>query len=127
MYEAHLLRRSYREGGKVKNETLANLSQLPREAIERSAARCAGEPFLVGGRWRSRSERSLPHGQVAGGAGDGAPARAGAAARPRPVAGASLVLAMICQRLLAPGSKLADVRALAQSTLAEELGGRGRR
>ena len=34
VYEAHLLRRSYREGGKVKNETLANLSRLPRETIE---------------------------------------------------------------------------------------------
>ena len=34
MYEAHLLRRTYREGGKVKNETLANLSRLPRETIE---------------------------------------------------------------------------------------------
>ncbi len=34
VYESHLLRRSYREDGKVKNETLANLSHLPKETIE---------------------------------------------------------------------------------------------
>ena len=32
-YERHLLRRSFRDGGKVRKETLANLSQLPPEAI----------------------------------------------------------------------------------------------
>ena len=33
-YSSHLLRRSYREGGKVRKQTLANLSHLPDEVIE---------------------------------------------------------------------------------------------
>ena len=35
VYESVLLRRTYREGGKVKHETLANLSALPAEAVDR--------------------------------------------------------------------------------------------
>ena len=64
VYEAHLLRRSYREGGKVKNETLANLSRLPRETIELVRRSLRGEHFLsvVDG---FEIERSLPHGHVA--------------------------------------------------------------
>jgi hypothetical protein len=46
VYEAHLLRRSYREGGKVKNETLANLSRLPAETIELVRRSLRGERFL---------------------------------------------------------------------------------
>ena len=46
MYEAHLLRRTYREGGKVKNETLANLSRLPRETVELVRRSLRGEQFL---------------------------------------------------------------------------------
>src|SRR6266702_6014253 len=63
VYEAHLLRRSYREGGKVKNETLANLSRLPRETIELVRRSLRGEQFLsaVDG---FEVERSLPHGHV---------------------------------------------------------------
>ena len=43
-YTATLLRRSYREDGKVRKETLANLSHLPPEAIELIRARCAASP-----------------------------------------------------------------------------------
>jgi len=38
VYEAHLLRRSYREDGKVKNETLGNISHLPPASSRSSAA-----------------------------------------------------------------------------------------
>src|SRR5712691_3726704 len=64
VYEAHLLRRSYREGGKVTNETLANLSRLPRETIELVRRSLRGEQFLssVDG---FEVCRSLPHGHVA--------------------------------------------------------------
>src|SRR5437016_11450309 len=64
VYEAHLLRRTYREGGKVKNETLANLSRLPRETIELVRRSLRGEQFLstVDG---FEVERSLPHGHAA--------------------------------------------------------------
>src|SRR5438034_8849797 len=64
VYEAHLLRRTYREGGRVKNETLANLSRLPRETVELVRRSLRGEQFLsrVDG---FEVERSRPHGQVA--------------------------------------------------------------
>ncbi|HEY2937722.1 MAG TPA: IS1634 family transposase [Gaiellaceae bacterium] len=120
MYEAHLLRRSYREGGKVRNETLANLSRLPRETVELVRRSLRGEQFLsaVDG---FEVERSLPHGHVAAVL---AMARRLELARLLDRAGSrerERALAMICQRVLAPGSKLACVRQLAQSTLAEEL------
>ena len=120
MYEAHLLRRSYREGGKVKNETLANLSRLPRETVELVRRSLRGEQFLsaVDG---FEVCRSLPHGHVAAVLGiarqldlarlldrEASPERA-------------RVLAMVVQQVLRPGSKLACTRALGQSTLAEEL------
>jgi len=120
VYEAHLLRRTYREGGKVKNETLANLSRLPRETIELVRRSLRGEHFLsaVDG---FEVCRSLPHGHVAAVLGM---ARALELARlldRAPSPERSRVLAMVVQQLLAPGSKLACTRALGQSTLAEEL------
>jgi hypothetical protein len=45
-YETHLLRRSYRQDGKVKNETVANLSHLPGELIEIIRASLAGQAFV---------------------------------------------------------------------------------
>ena len=46
-YSSHLLRRSFREGGKVKKETLANLSHLPAEAIELIRGVLRGEHYLA--------------------------------------------------------------------------------
>ena len=119
-YVTHLLRRTYREGGKVKNETVGNLSHLPEELVELVRRWLAGERFLVGVD-AFEVERSLPHGHVA--------AVLGMARRlglPRlldrqPSPERARVLAMVVQQVLAPGSKLACTRALAQSTLAEEL------
>src|SRR4029453_1963008 len=121
VYEAHLLRRTYREGGKVRNETLANLSRLPRETIELVRRSLRGEQFLSaaeGVRGRALAAARPRRGRV----GARAPARAFPPARPRPSKQRDRVLTMICQRVLAPGSKLACARQLAQSTLAEELG-----
>lgn len=120
VYTATLLRRSYREGGKVKKETLANLSHLPDELIELIRRHLRGERFLAA---CDAFEvcRSLPHGHVAAVL---AMARALELARlfdRHPSRQRSLVLAMVCQRVLAPGSKLACTRRLCQSTLAEEL------
>ena len=53
-YERHLLRRSFRDGGKVRKETLANLSQLPPEAITAVRAVLAGKTLSTPMR-RSRS------------------------------------------------------------------------
>ena len=43
-YVSHLLRRSYREDGKVKNETVGNISHLPEELVELVRAGLRGEP-----------------------------------------------------------------------------------
>jgi hypothetical protein len=61
-YETHLLRRSYREDGKVKNETVANLSHLPADLIEMIRASLAGQPFVPAA---ATVARSRPHGHVA--------------------------------------------------------------
>jgi hypothetical protein len=123
-YTATLLRRSYRQDGKVKKETLANLSHLPPEAIDAIRRVLAGET-LVNAEDAFEIERSLPAGHV-----NAALAMARrlelakvldrAAGRER-----DLCLAMILGRVICPGSKLGTVRMLGQSTLAEELGVQG--
>src|SRR5919201_6548959 len=119
-YVTHLLRRTYREGGKVRNETVGNISHLPEELVELVRRWLAGERFLTSVE-AFEVERSLPHGHVAA-----VVAMARALELPRlldrqPSPQRARVLAMVCQRMLQPGSKLACTRALAQSTLAEEL------
>ena len=120
-YVTHLLRRSYREGGKVKNETVGNISHLPEELVDLVRAGLRGEP--VGVLSDSFSiERSMPAGHVEAAL---VMARRLELARlldRQPSRERDLVLAMICQRAIAPASKLATVRALGQSTLAYELG-----
>ncbi|HKA27591.1 MAG TPA: IS1634 family transposase [Gaiellaceae bacterium] len=120
VYTAHLLRRSYREGGKVKKETLANLSHLPEELIELIRGGLHGQRYVAAGE-AFELVRSLPAGHV-----EAALemvrrlelARLLDRTRSRERA---LCLAMIVQRLLGPGSKLAMSRAFSQSTLASEL------
>jgi hypothetical protein len=123
-YRSVLLRRSYREGGKVKKETLANLSHLPEELVELIRG------FLRGGRFLERGEafeieRSLPAGHVEAVL---AMARRLELARlvdRQPSRERDLVVAMVCQRVICAGSKLAMSRALERSTLASELGVEG--
>src|SRR6266542_2698485 len=120
-YVTHLLRRSYREGGKVKNETLANLSHLPDELIELIRGALQGRRYLDAEQAFS-IERSLPAGHVQAAL---SMARRLELARLLDRAASresDLCLAMICQQALAPGSKLATVRALSQSTLGSEFG-----
>ena len=62
-YVAHLLRQSYREGAKVKNRTLANLSALPPAAIEAVRRALAGE-LLVSAQEALTIERSWAHGHM---------------------------------------------------------------
>ena len=124
-YCAHLLMRSYREGGKVRKETLANLSHLPAGAVEgiRAALRGEGPAPAVGG---MGIERSLPHGHVA--AVLGAMRRLGLARalHARASAVRSAALALVASRVLSPQSKLGTARTLngssATSTLGAELG-----
>jgi hypothetical protein len=119
-YVAHLLRRSYREGGTVKKETVANLSHLPEEVIELIRGALRGQRF-VAAEEALEVERSLPAGHVEAAL---AMARRLALARlldREPSRERALCLAMIVQRVLGPGSKLAMSRAFSQSTLASEL------
>ncbi len=123
-YTATLLRRSYRQDGKVKKETLANLSHLPPEAIDAIRRVLAGET-LMGAQDAFEIERSLPAGHV-----NAALAMARrlelsklldrSRSRER-----DLCMAMIVGRVICPGSKLGTVRSLGQSTLASELGVEG--
>src|SRR5215218_1255103 len=120
VYESHLIRRSVRAGERVRHETIANVSKLPPAALDALRRALAGQT-LVAAEEAFEVERSLPHGHVAAVLEavrrlelarllDRAPSRE-----------RQLALAMIAQRLLAPGSKLACARAFSQSTLAEEL------
>ena len=63
-YERHLLRRSFRDGGKVRKETLANLSHLPPEAITAVRAVLAGM-MLIDADAAFEVTRSRPHGHAA--------------------------------------------------------------
>jgi Transposase DDE domain len=124
VYESHLIRRSVREGKRVRHETIANVSKLPPAALDALRRALAGQS-LVAGDEAFEVERSLPHGHVAVVL---AACRRLELARLLDRAGSrerSLVVAMIAQRLLEPGSKLACARALGQSTLADELDVRG--
>ena len=120
VYTAHLLRRSYREGGKVKKQTLANLSHLPDHVIELVRGALRGERFVAAAEALT-IERSLPAGHV-----EAALSMAGRLELRRvlgrePSRERALCLAMIVQRVIGPGSKLAMTRAFRQSTLASEL------
>jgi transposase len=120
-YTATLLRRSYRQDGKVKKETLANLSHLPPEAIDAIRRVLAGET-LVNVEDAFEIERSLPAGHVNAALAmarrlDLAKLLDRSRSRER-----DLCMAMIVGRVICPGSKLGMVRTLGQSTLASELG-----
>jgi hypothetical protein len=120
----HLLRRSWREGGKVKNETVGNLSHLPEEVVELVRAALKGERF-VGFDERFRIERSRPAGHVEAALAMVTRLELARLLERSPCEERELCLAMIVQRVLAPGSKLAMTRAFAQTTLASELGVEG--
>ena len=120
-YRSTLLRRSFREDGKVKKETLANLSHLPDAAIDAIRRVLRGET-LMGAQDAFQIERSLPAGHV--NAALAMARRLGLAelVDPRPSRERDLCMAMILGRVIAPASKLGMIRTLGQSTLAEELG-----
>ena len=123
-YNATLLRRSYREGGKVKKETLANLSHLPPEAIDAIRRVLRGER-LMSVQDAFEIERSLPAGHV--NAALVMARRLGLAGLldPRSCRERDVCMAMILGRVIKPASKLGTVRGLSRSTLGEELGVQG--
>jgi hypothetical protein len=120
VYTSHLLRRSYREGGKVRHENLGNLSHLPVEIIDVIRVMLAGRRLIDLDK-DFEIERSLPHGHVAAVLGilrglDLERLLGRERCRER-----DLCVAMICQRLIGPGSKLSATRRFSQTTLADEL------
>jgi transposase len=120
-YTSTLLRRSYREGGKVRKETLANLSHLPPEVIELIRGALRGQHYLSAGE-AFQIERSLPAGHVMAALGMARRLDLARLLDRKPSRERDLCVAMICERVIAPASKLASVRAFEQSTLASELG-----
>jgi len=119
-YERHLLRRSFRDDGKVRKETLANLSHLPPEAIAAVRAVLAGTT-LVDADGAVEVERSLPHGhaaavhQMAGQL--GFPALLGPPGPER-----DLAYALVVSRVLRPASKLSTAGWWGDVTLGADLG-----
>ena len=120
VYQRHLLRRSYRDGGKVRKETLANLSHLPEEAIEAVRLVLAGKTVIDadGG---LEVTRSLPHGHVAAVAAQ-ARARGFPALLGPPCGQRDLAYALIISRVARPASKLSTIGWWNDTTLGPDLG-----
>jgi hypothetical protein len=121
VYRTHLLRRSYREDGKVKNETLGNLSHLPETLIEIIRRSLQGETFVpLAHAFEVTASRAHGHVQAVAAAMRGlglAELIAAKASRER-----DLVLAMVAARIVAPATKLATTRWWHTTTLAEDFG-----
>ena len=119
-YESVYLRRSLRDGAKVRTETVANLSALPAETIAAIEATLQGQTLVAAGS-EFTTARALPHGHVAA---VWAVARQlslapllGPACRSR-----DLVLGLIISRVIEPASKLSTLSWWADTTLGADLG-----
>ena len=108
VYESVLVRRTYRDGGKVRHETLANLSALPAEAVSAIEAALKGDR-LVPGRAGGDDHRLGAARARRRGARGGGQARAARAAGPRLCGERDLALALVISRVVAPASKLATL------------------
>ena len=119
-YESRYLRRTYRDGSKVRHETLANLSGLPEPVIDSIEAALKGTALVPAAR-AVTILRSLPHGHVAAvhamAVKLGLPALLGPACPER-----DLALALIISRVVAPASKLSTLTWWDDTTLGADLG-----
>ncbi|HEV3288042.1 MAG TPA: IS1634 family transposase, partial [Streptosporangiaceae bacterium] len=119
-YSSAYLRRTYRDGGTVKNETVANLSALPDHVIDWIDAGLKGEQLVPAGQAVTITG-SLPHGHVAAvhamAKKLGLPALLGPAGRAR-----DLAMALIISRVVKPGSKLSTLTWWGDTTLGGDLG-----
>jgi transposase len=120
VYRTHLLRRSYRDGGSVKNETLGNLSHLPDDLVEIIRAALQGTTFVPINQafevTRSRSQGAVEAVALT-------MQRLGFAAliASKPCRERDIVLAMVAARIVAPHTKLATTRWWHTTTLAEDF------
>jgi hypothetical protein len=119
-YPYYLIRQSYREGGKVKHRTLANVSHLPQEAIEVLRRALAGES-LVPASEALTIQRSRPHGHVAAALAAARKLGLEALLDSRSSRQRDLLLAMVVARVLQPASKLATSRLWRATSLGEIL------
>ncbi|MGH3338058.1 MAG: IS1634 family transposase [Propionibacteriaceae bacterium] len=119
-YQSHLVRRTFREDGKVKHQTLANITALPPAAIEAIRAVLRGEQLLPADQ-ALQITGSLPHGHVgvvwAQAKALGLPGLLGPAGQYR-----DLALALIIARVIHPASKLATASWWDDTTLGVDLG-----
>ena len=121
IYRTHLLRRSYREGGSVKNETLGNLSHLPDALVDIIRRSLQGEAFVPLAQAFEISA-SRPHGHVQAVAATLQRLGLAAVIASKSSRERDLVLAMIASRIVAPHTKLATTRWWHTATLAEDFG-----
>src|SRR6266508_1005785 len=119
-YSSAYLRRTFRDGGKVRNETVANLSALPAHVIDWVEAGLKGQS-LVPADQAATVTRSVPHGHVAAvwaqAVALGLPGLLGPAGRHR-----DLAMALIVSRVVHPGSKLATCSWWDDTSLGVDLG-----
>jgi hypothetical protein len=119
---AVLLREGYREGGKIVKRTLANLSHWDAQLVEHFRLLLKGGVAVESSDAVMTIERSLPHGHVAAvlGAARACGAQKWFASAPEELR--SVLLAMLCARVLWPSSKLATQRMLHDDTATSSLG-----
>jgi transposase len=121
---AILLRESYRDGGKVKTRTLANITHLGSHQIAALRLALAGSLTATSAPLPDsfRISRSLPHGHVAAVLGCLRNLQLDSILDPAPGRQRDLVIAMIVARIIEPASKLATARGLHADTLHHSLG-----
>jgi len=119
---AILLRESYREGGRVKKRTLLNLSDWPADRIAGFKMLLKGGTVIPSDQQAITIIRSLPHGHVAAALGTARKIGLDRLLGPDGNRCRDLVLALLVNRLLEPGSKLAAARALSPDTASSSLG-----
>jgi hypothetical protein len=119
---AILLRESYRQGGKVKNRTLANLSHWPEPKVDALAQTLKGLPPKLDLSQAFEITRSLPHGHVAAVLGTARRLGVEELIDATPSRTRDLVTAMLVAQVIDPGSKLAVARGLRAETATSSLG-----
>jgi Transposase DDE domain len=119
---AVLLRESYRDHGKVKTRTLANLSRWPEHKVDRLQRALKGVPTASDLAQAFEITRSLPHGHVAAVLGTAEKLGMAELIDPAPSRNRDLVCAMLAATVIAPASKLATARGLRADTATSSLG-----
>ena len=121
VYETHLLRRTYREGDKVKHQTLGNLSHLPAATLELVRGSLRGQRFVPAGE-AFEIVRTLPHGHVVATLGTLRKTGLEEIIGTEPCLERTLVVSMVVARIIHPASKLSTARAIHEETAKSSLG-----